>query len=287
MNVLSISSNVVYGRVGNRVIVPALHRLGHEPWPVNTVSFSNHPGHGTYTGEVRPAFEIGDLVDGLDRLNLFPSCHAVLSGYLGGAATARHVAEAVALMRTNTADGVFCLDPVMGEGGRLFVDKAIPDAVNDRLIPLADIVTPNTYELGLLTGRTIDSEDAAIAAARALQPGLRSRGAGLVVVTGGHARNTVSEAPTVTVAVGRDAAWRVETPYLPVPGYGAGDLFSAVFLGVYLNAHNVPGALSHAVACCHDVLARTQAQRSSELALTARLNEIAEPPAIAEAEHLA
>ena len=114
MNVLSIQSSVVYGRVGNRAAVPVLERLGHDVWPLDTVAFSNHPAHGTFRGRVVPAAEVAALVDGLAARGVFGRCHAVLSGYLGDPPTAAVVADAVARVRSVSPGVLYCCDPVIG-----------------------------------------------------------------------------------------------------------------------------------------------------------------------------
>src|SRR5271168_955967 len=65
MNVLSIQSTVAYGHVGNAAAVFPLQCLGHEVWPVDTVRFSNHPGHGRFRGRVTPPEEVAELAQGL------------------------------------------------------------------------------------------------------------------------------------------------------------------------------------------------------------------------------
>ncbi len=67
MNILSIQSAVSYGHVGNSAAVFILQRLGHEAWPIDTVRFSNHPGHGGFRGKVTPAADLTDLIAGLDE----------------------------------------------------------------------------------------------------------------------------------------------------------------------------------------------------------------------------
>ena len=44
-------------------------------------------------------------------------------------------------------------------------------AVRETLLPLADIATPNRYELEILAGRRLADNDALAAAARGLGPG--------------------------------------------------------------------------------------------------------------------
>ena len=49
------------------------------------------------------------------------------------------------------------LDPVLGDAGKLYVDPAIAVAMQEKLLPLADLMTPNAFELGWLSGRNIAS----------------------------------------------------------------------------------------------------------------------------------
>ena len=148
MNVLSIQSSVVYGHVGNRAAVPALERLGHDVWPVDTVAFSNHPAHGSFRGRIVPAAEVRDLIEGLAARGVLGRCDAVLSGYLGDPATGAVVEDAVARVRAANPRTLYCCDPVIGEVGRgAYVRAGVPEAFRDRLVPLADIVTPNPFEL--------------------------------------------------------------------------------------------------------------------------------------------
>src|SRR5262249_52960716 len=115
MNVLSIQSSVVYGRVGNRAAAPVLEHLGHDVSPVNTVAFSNHPAHGSFRGRVVPAEEVAELLDGLTARGVLARCDAVLSGYLGDPATAAVVAEVVARARSANPAALYWCDPVIGE----------------------------------------------------------------------------------------------------------------------------------------------------------------------------
>src|SRR5947209_3994586 len=73
MSILSIQSAVVYGHVGNSAAVFLLQRLGFEVWPLDTVSFSNHPGYPTVRGRVVPAAEVRALLAGIEeRLEQLP-----------------------------------------------------------------------------------------------------------------------------------------------------------------------------------------------------------------------
>src|SRR5215468_9821473 len=95
MNILSIQSWVAYGHVGNAAAVFPMQRLGHEVWAVNTVQFSNHPGYGSFRGQVLPADAVREVVNGSADRGLLPSCDAVLSGYLGDVLVGEVVLQAV------------------------------------------------------------------------------------------------------------------------------------------------------------------------------------------------
>ena len=282
MNVLSIQSTVAYGRVGNRAAVLVLERLGHEVWPIDTVAFSNHPAHGGFRGRVVPAAEVGELVEGLAARGVLGRCDAVLSGYLGDPGTAAVVADAVARVRAENPGALYCCDPVIGEVGRgVYVRPGIAESFRDRLAPMADILTPNPFELELLAGVAPATMEAAHAAARALAGRGRGR---LVVATG--LRLVEAPGELAVLAVTREDAWCVRHPRRSVRVWGTGDAFAALFLGAYLGARDPRIALEHAVAALDGVLALAEAQDAPELPLVAAQDALVRPRVAFRAERL-
>lgn len=180
MAVLSIQSHVVYGYAGNTAAVFPLQRLGREVWAVNTVEFSNHTGYGAWRGRVLGAELAQELVTGLEERGVLNRCDAVLSGYLGDAAVGRAVIDAVKKARRENPKTLYCCDPVMGDVGRgFYVKPDIPDIFKKELVPLADIVCPNQFELEALTGITVKNEEDAIKAIKLLH----EAGPSVVLVT--------------------------------------------------------------------------------------------------------
>jgi pyridoxine kinase len=281
MNVLSIQSAVAYGHVGNAAAQPALHRLGHTVWRVDTVGFSNHPGHGKFAGPVRPAAEVGAILQGLADLGVYGGCAAVLSGYLGEAGTASAVADAVTKVKRANPQAIYLLDPVMGDGDRVYVRDGVPAAMAGTLLPLADMVAPNAFELSLLTGMPVTDMPTAIAAARALLQRGPGSGPALVLATGLR----LAGGKVATLAVTQAAAHAVTAPWIDRPIFGTGDLFGALFLGHWLEA---PGdavrALRLAASGMAEAVAATDTANSSELALIPNLERICQPPALLPAE---
>lgn len=257
--VLTLQSSVAYGHVGNSAAAFVLQRAGRDVVRIDTVRFSNHPKHGGYAGAATPAAEIDALVDGLAERGFLAEVGAVLSGYLGTAENAYAVRRAVDATKAARPDAIYCLDPVIGDrpAGR-FVAADIPAAIAEALLPAADILTPNAFELELLSGLPVHDRTQAIAAARALP----MAGQGCVVVTGLHADNEIE-----TLAVTAEAAWSVATPRVDAPAYGAGDIFCALFLARRLEGRTVEAAASQAASGVHALFEETRRLGAPELAL--------------------
>ena len=169
MNVLALNSEVAFGHVGNSAARFALQRLGLEVWSVPTVTYSNHPAHGTHRGHATAPARFAALIEGLAQVGALGRCDGVVSGYLGEAALGRTVAEAVARVRAANPDTPYLCDPVIGDRARgAYVPGPVAEAVVGRLVPAADIVTPNAFELGRIAGAPVESLKDALAASRAV-----------------------------------------------------------------------------------------------------------------------
>ena len=160
MKILSIQSSVAYGHVGNSAAVFPLQRLGHEVWPVITVHFSNHTGYGAWRGPLLAAEDVREVIAGIEDRGVLGEADAVLSGYQGDPAVGGVILDAVARVKELNPAAVYCCDPVMGDVGRgMFVRPGIPEFMRDTVVPQADIVTPNHFELDFLAGRTTTTLD--------------------------------------------------------------------------------------------------------------------------------
>jgi pyridoxine kinase len=280
MNVLSIQSRVAYGHVGNSTAIPILQRLGHEAWPVDTTLLSNHLGYATYRGRIFPAEEVAEVVEGLALLGLFERLDALLSGFLGHSAPA--VADAARRLKAARPDALYCLDPVMGERmGGLYVAPATVEAISHLLLPLADFVFPNAFELDLLSGGRCSSLRDIREAAEAISQ--RARPDAVVVATGLDRDDGPSDRIEV-LAAGRGEVWLASVPRLQVPLHGAGDLFAATFLAHYLRRPELPATLAATMDATHAVFLASVGQE--EMALVAALDRISHPPKVAHIERL-
>lgn len=267
-SVLSVQSHVAFGHVGNCAAVFPLQRLGFEVWAVHTCQLSNHTGYPSVTGRAFDAAHVAEVLSGLNARGVLADCAGVLSGWLGGAAVGEAIAGAVGQIRAQRTGALYLCDPVMGDdtlcGERLYCAADIPAFILQRLVPLADVLTPNRFELATLAGAPVRSAGDAVAAARSLL----ERGPRLVVVTSlpGGAEDTIS-----CLAVTAGDVWRVETPrvVLDTPVNGAGDMLAALLLGHLLRGAPAPEALARAVSAVHAVIVETKRGGSRELRIVA------------------
>ena len=236
MAILSIQSHVVYGYAGNTAAVFPIQRLGFEVWAVNTVEFSNHTGYGAWRGKILGGELAGELVCGLEDRGVLSRCEAVLSGYLGDAAVAVAVSDAVGKVQASAPGALYCCDPVMGDVGRgFYVKPDIPEMFKNELVPLADIVTPNMFELEALTGMETPDIDSA----RCAVDKIHKKGPGIVLVTS-YRDSSMSEGQIGMLVSDKTGFYSISTPELPIGAgmAGSGDITAAVFLARYLETCN-------------------------------------------------
>src|SRR5882757_4598546 len=191
MNILSIQSHVAYGHVGNAAATFPLQRLGVEVWPIHTVQFSNHTGYGAWTGRVFDAGLITELVEGIAQRGVLGRCDGVLSGYMGSAETGAAILDAVAQVKAANPRARYCCDPVIGDVGRgIYVRPGIAEFMRDHALPMADIATPNQFELEHLSGRTTATMPDALQAIDVLH----ALGPKAILVTSLHTDETPDDA---------------------------------------------------------------------------------------------
>jgi pyridoxine kinase len=249
MAVLSIQSHVVYGYAGNTAAVFPLQRLGREVWAINTVEFSNHTGYGAWRGKVLGADLAADLVTGLEERNVLNRCEAVLSGYLGDADVAMTIVDAVKKVRSKSPNAVYACDPVMGDVGRgFYVKPDIPDIFKKELIPLADIITPNQFELDAITGIKTKNTADTLKAVKILH----EMGPSVVLVTSYKDR----KGELSMFASNKKEIYKITTPELPFDKNvaGTGDMTMAVFLSRYLETKNLKKTLELCTASVFSIL---------------------------------
>jgi len=282
MRILSIQSSVAFGHVGNSAAVFPLQRLGHEVIAVNTVHFSNHTGYGSWRGLVMDPTVIADVIDGVADRDALTSVDAVLTGYQGSPGVADVVLRTVTRIRELNPGVVYCADPVMGDVGQgMFVLPGVPELIRERVVPAADVLTPNAFELSYLAfgGDPAEVDPDRVGSVETLLravDSVRAMGPRTVLVTSVQG-SAVQAGQIGMLAVDDSGAYLVRTPELPLSVNGAGDVTAALFLAHL--ADGVATALGRVASSVHGILAATLTAGSREIALIAAQDVVADPPA--------
>lgn len=219
MRVLAVSSQVVWGPVGNSAAIPALQARGHEVLGLPTITLSNHPGHGQPAGFRTSAEDMARMLAALEALGALAGLDAMMTGYFASAGQVEEVAKLLGRI-----DVPFLLiDPVMGDHGRLYVTEDVADAIARHLVPRATCLTPNGFELARLSGMEVTDAAGAIAAARAM-------GVQEVLATSIPA----GDGSLSTLLVTEDGVETATTRKIDGVPNGTGDLLSGLYLAARL-----------------------------------------------------
>jgi pyridoxine kinase len=262
MLVISIQSQVVHGHVGNSAAVPAIQAAGVNVAAVPTTLLSNHPRYPSLRGRVLEAELVADLLKGVEERGLVDEAAVLVTGYLGSPDNAAIVADFVERARARNEKLVYLCDPVIGDDGRVYVADGILDVVRHRLLPAASMITPNQFELELLSGMTAGDSDTLRAAAAAIAGQRRID----IVATGCTLADTPEgQVETILCADGRLS--RFATPRLPIRPYGTGDLLAGLIAAHLAKGIAIEAAVRLAVETIFAVLVRTQEAGSAEMCL--------------------
>jgi pyridoxine kinase len=254
--VLSISSQVVYGHVGNSAVTFVMQRMGHDVLAVPTIILSNRPGYHAIAGERTDPQKLNAMLEAVLENGWLADVDAILTGYVPTAGHAEFCRSWIARIKASNPNAIYLCDPIIGdEPGGIYIDEAAANAVRDLLLPLADIVTPNAFELRWLSGgRAISDAASAVAAAHAL-----ARPA--VVVTSAPGGNGM----IANILVEGRKTSATASPRRTVQAHGTGDFFGGVFLAHRLRGYTAVAALRASAAAIDLVLDRSEARSELEL----------------------
>lgn len=280
-NLLSIQSAVAAGFVGNSVAGPALIALGHRPLLVDTVALAAHPGYGTRAGGAMAPQMFAEILGGIETLVGFEHLDGIITGYLGNAGQVDAISQLIAKWRAtllpteainnefNPSPKIYVLDPVLGDAGRLYVTPDLATAIANQLVPVADIITPNQFELGYLTNTEVNDRETANAAAREL---LAKTQLQAVVTTGISSHIEVGDLLTPRQG---DAVWQPVRRSDPKTSHnvaGGGDLLTALLSGHLCSGMGLADAFVRASKQAQSIIAASPTTR--DLALLENLHLI-------------
>jgi len=258
-----------------------LQVLGYEVDFINSVQFSNHTGYGQWKGQVLNDVDLDDLFEGL-KMNNLTTYDSLLTGYVGSESFLRKICQVVKGIKDKNPDSVYLCDPVLGDDGHFYVPQSlIPIYVNE-VLPLADIITPNTFEIQHLTGLTVKTEADVLEATQFLH----EKGVATVVLSSLDSAEEIATYVSHREGNNRQV-WKVISPKIASKFTGSGDLFSALFLGWYSKLNrDLPKVLVTTLASMGKVLQRTfeysqifpsTSKAPTELQLIQSLDDIRSP----------
>uniref|UniRef100_A0A8C6TZK7 Pyridoxal kinase n=1 Tax=Neogobius melanostomus TaxID=47308 RepID=A0A8C6TZK7_9GOBI len=260
--VLSIQSHVVRGYVGNKSATFPLQVLGFEVDSINSVQFSNHTGYGHWKGQVLTAEELNVLYEGI-KLNDVNHYDYILTGYSRDTSFLETVVDIIKELKGTNPKLVYVCDPVMGDQGAMYVPENLLPVYRDKVVPLADILTPNQFEAEILTGRKMHSVEDAIE----VMDLLHKMGPETVVLTSTDLPSTRGD--QFLVALGSQkiikpdgTIWTqkicMDIPKVDAVFVGTGDLFAAMLLAwTHHHPKDLKSACEKTVSILHHVIKRT------------------------------
>lgn len=216
-SVLILSSFVASSRVGGGAQALALARLGIDPILVPTTLLGRHPGWGPPGGAAVEAATMRAMLEAIEAQGVFRSLSAVITGHFSSAEQVAVAAQALDAVRAASPDAGLVVDPIMGdEGPGLYVQEAVAEAIVAELLPRADLIAPNAWELTRLSGcQVTDAASAAFAARIVRKPTLVSS------ITAGEAIGVVYADAAGAILASHARAERAPN--------GTGDLLTALF----------------------------------------------------------
>ena len=254
VSVFVISSFVVSGQVGLKAMMPALRALQLETVSLPTTILSAHPAafpdQGPPVSTPQTPEQMLAAADWLMAAGALDHCAAVITGYLPSAAHIAAAADIVSRLKARNSELIYCCDPICGDNGALYLPESNVAALHDTLLPLADMATPNLFELSVLSGQAMPTDDAAaIAAARSLRP------AHLIVTSAPAPPERIA---TLSVA---EQVLRCETACAPQAPHGMGDCFAALYVGLHLKGE----AKALGIACASLAQMANQNMQTAQL----------------------
>ena len=269
-SILSIQSAVSIGAVGNTMAALVLSARGHHISRLDTVQLAAHPGYGFRAGGSIDSADFAAILRGIERLAASipePFFSAVVTGYIGDEGQIVPLRDFLGGFIAGNPETPVIIDPAIGDHGRLYVAPAIAEGIREALLPLAEIITPNSFELGWLTGCSVDSRGNAADAARVLLGQHKRLKA--VVLTGLEENKTVSDAVITREGFRFFEKQHTGTNFPRASFPGGGDMFTAILTSALISGGDLTAAVDEASRLSHAILEESRKQGSSEILLAA------------------
>ncbi|XP_025158237.1 pyridoxal kinase isoform X2 [Harpegnathos saltator] len=222
---------------------------GFEVDAINSVQLSNHTGYEMFKGQILNDKDLDDLVEGLAYNNLDKYTY-LLTGYVGSASFLKRIALLVATLKRKNPNLIYVCDPVMGDNGKMYVPETLKEIYKKEIVPLADVLTPNQFELELLTDKNITNMDEL----QSVLKELHATGPQTIAVSSTELNNKL----TAVVSTAKDNKLiKIDIPKIPTTFTGSGDLFAALFLAHIHLQNDIKTIMEKTVNSLYSVLLNT------------------------------
>ena len=265
---LILSSFVAASRIGGAAQQYVLAAHGIDPVLVPTVMLGRNPARGSQ-GQATPPDLFARMLADVEADALFGLVDLVVTGHFSSPEQVAIAADALARVQAASERApVVVVDPILGDAPKgLYVTPEVAEAVAERLVPLADWITPNLWELGHLAGVAIGDAAQAVAAARRLgKPAL------------------ITSAPAGPEEMGliyvdAETATLFAHPRLAQAPNGTGDLVTASFGAGLVEGLTPLAAAERAARAASEAVQAAQDWRAPELPIVALGQRLVRPTA--------
>ncbi|MEM8732306.1 MAG: PfkB family carbohydrate kinase [Pseudomonadota bacterium] len=220
--VLAVSSQVAYGHVGLSAAVPVLQRLEISVSALPTILLSNHPGWPHVAGRPVGCDDLREMISAIERNGWLAAHDVVLVGYLPSGDHVALAAELIDRLREVNAQVRVVVDPILGDWPKgLYIADAAAQAIRGALVPRADVLTPNLFELGWLSAQPVQTAAEATEAAARL-------GRRVLVTSAPAGAGRTGVLDVAVTATGQRHSTLFDTALIDDAPNGVGDVFSAL-----------------------------------------------------------